>query len=163
MPAKDEEDVDPATGLMVKEKAAIVQSWQYVLPNQKVESVAFFEKLFTTYPEYIDYFPKFKGKQLAELKEMSSFVLHAKSVFTALTAVVNNLDNADYLVKLLLKTGKDHKMRGVPKQPFHNLALVFIDFMEERLGSNFTPLAKSSWQKALVVVVDVCHRGMNEE
>ncbi|GAB1598261.1 globin-like [Argonauta hians] len=161
MPAEDE--VDPATGLMRKEKDAITQSWQYAQRDQVTAAKAFFEKLFTVHKDYIEFFPKFKGKKLEEIREMVAFEIHAKRVFGALNAVVENLDSPETLVNLLQQTGKDHKMRGVPKEAFQALSKVFIDFMSETLGSSFTPLAKSSWTKALDVVMDVCIKSMEEE
>lgn len=163
MSPRDDEEVDSKTGLKVKEKRAITQSWKHVSQNLKQESMNFFNLLFTEHPAYIEYFPAFRGKKLEEFNTKPKFIAHAKNVFYALTLVVDSLDEPDELVEILLKTGRDHHNRGVPMAAFHNLAIVFDKFLTIRLGNNYTPLAKESWTKALTVVNAVIEKGIEDE
>lgn len=162
MSPRDDEEVDSKTGLKVKEKRAMTQSWKYISPNLKAEGMHFFNMLFTDHPDYIEYFPSFRGKKLEEFNTKATFKVHAKNVFYALNMIVDTLDDADELVELLLKTGRDHHRRGVPISAFHGLTIVFDKFMAERLGKAYTPLAKASWMKALTVVNAVIEKGMEE-
>ncbi|CAE1299789.1 unnamed protein product [Acanthosepion pharaonis] len=152
MSPRDDEEVDSKTGLKVKEKRAMTQSWKCISPNLKAEGMHFFNMLFTDHPDYIDYFPSFRGKKLEEFNTKATFKVHARNVFYAINMIVETLDDADELVELLLKTGRDHYRRGIPISAFHNLAIVFDKYMAERAGKAYTPLAKASWMKALTVV-----------
>lgn len=42
MSPRDDEEVDSKTGLKVKEKRAMTQSWKYISPNLKAEGMHFF-------------------------------------------------------------------------------------------------------------------------
>ncbi|GAB1597931.1 globin-like [Argonauta hians] len=156
-------DVDHTTGLTRQEKNAIIKSWKYVQDDQIPTSTAFFQRLFTEHPEYIQFFPKFRGKELQQVFEMFTLELHAHRVYMALNTLVENLDSPEILENTMQKVGEDHKKTGVPNEAFQALVKVILDVMSEKQGKHFTPLVKSSWVKVFDIVVYTLQKVVNEE
>ena len=59
-------------------------------------------------PNILRVFPRFRGKTIAELKTMPRVRSHGSHVFTAIDAIVRNLEDEDISGQLLLDCKRDH-------------------------------------------------------
>lgn len=146
---------DPKTGLTPREKNLVRDTWSIVRKDVKANAIAIFLMLFRRYPEYQKLFSAFADVPAEQLPGNTRLAAHAMSVAYAITALVDNLDDADCLVELVRKTATNHSRRPVTVAHFENTTAVIVDTLKERLGSKMTPAAVSAWEKTLRLVVKV--------
>ncbi|XP_076339299.1 globin C, coelomic-like [Tachypleus tridentatus] len=97
--------------------------------------------------------------QLRSSKRMEA---HGLSVMYAITSLVDSLDDVECLKELLLKTAHNHASRGIQGEQFDNLAIVILKFLEDGLGSSFTPPVGEAWKKAFSVMNEIIKQGLRE-
>ncbi|XP_064477970.1 globin-like [Ornithodoros turicata] len=146
---------DPKTGLTPREKNLVRDTWALVRKDVKSNAVAIFLMLFERHPPYQKLFSGFADVPADQLASDTRLAAHAMSVAYALTALIDNLDDADCLVELVRKTATNHTRRPVTLQHFENLMVVIVDTLKDRLGNKMTPAATSAWEKTLRLVVKV--------
>lgn len=69
-----------------------------------------------------------------ELKGDKRLKMHAGRVTSALSALVDNLNNPDELKQVLNNMLMGHKARDITLEQFVNLQKVLIDFLKDALG-----------------------------
>jgi len=156
------DQVDSKTGLSSREKRVIEENWALVEKDIRGNGVDFFLALFRAHPSYQSYFKSFADVPMDKLKENRKLHAHAFSVMYAISSMVNNLDDIECLLEVLTKTGRAHSPRNIKIEHFENLAVVFLNFMTEKLGSIFTPYARTAWAKAFKTINAVIQQGLEE-
>ncbi|XP_041348067.1 globin-like [Gigantopelta aegis] len=149
---EDNTTPDPATGLTQYQKSLIRKSWKLLTENQKENGVAFFIALFKEYPYTQDYFEQFKGKSLEELKTSTTMRAHATTVMYSIGSLVENLDDAECLVQLCQKIGRNHFHREVSLRSFVDLQKMFGPFLKESFKKEATDDVVKAWDQLLGVL-----------
>ncbi|XP_042230174.1 globin-like [Homarus americanus] len=150
---------NPTTGLTLRHRTAMVRTWDLVRPDLKTHGIYFFLRLFREEPQLKTRFKGFMNKTEDQLRENKRLAAHGTTVLTAITSMVDNLDDVGVLVELLQTTGVNHKNRGIPKQDYDLLAPVLLNYLRDNLGSAWTSVADEAWAKALKVIMSVIVSG----
>lgn len=146
---------DSNTGLTLRQRTAMVRTWDLVRPDMKQHGINFFIELFRREPELQTRFKGFTNKTEEELKTNRRFAAHGSTVLHAITTLVDNLDDTPTLLDLLKTTGANHHNRGIPRKDFDLLAPVLIIYLNKTLGSAWTPVAEEAWIKGMKVINSV--------
>ncbi|GFR76937.1 globin [Elysia marginata] len=144
---------DPITGLSERDCHAILDTWALVSDRKSIKQngVEFFIALFKAHPYLLAFFPAFKGLSDEEMRRSPGLRAHATSVMYGIKSYVGTVDDAETLAGLVTKTATSHVPRGVTVKDVENLAVVFLDFMKDALGSQWTPEAASAWKQLFAV------------
>lgn len=153
---------DPKTNLTLRQKKVIQENWALVQKDIRGNGVDFFLTFFKHHPEYQKDFKSFATVPMDQLRDNKKLHAHAFSVMYAISSMVDNLEDIDCLLEILVKMGQSHGKRSITIKKFENLAVVFVDFLGEKLGSGFTPYARLAWQKAFDVINAVIKTGMEK-
>ena len=78
----------------------------------------FFHRLFKAHPETQKEFKAFNGRDPDTLRENSRMAAHSLPVMSAISNIVDNLNDPSTLVEILKTTGKNHYKRGINKDYF---------------------------------------------
>lgn len=159
----DESNLDtpgPSTGLTPRERQIVVDTWGVVKRNAKEAGVEMFTRLFEAHPQYQKLFPNFEGLTLSVLRTSKKLAAHATNVMYSLTSVVDNLDDPECLKELLIKLGKNHGRHKVYEKQFHDLELVLMELLKEKLGNQLTPQGEVAWKKTIDIVYKGIFQGM---
>ncbi|KAG7164355.1 Globin-like [Homarus americanus] len=136
---------NPTTGLTLRHRTAMVRTWDLVRPDLKTHGIYFFLRLFREEPQLKTRFKGFMNKTEDQLRENKRLAAHGTTVLTAITSMVDNLDDVGVLVELLQTTGL--------------LAPVLLNYLRDNLGSAWTSVADEAWAKALKVIMSVIVSG----
>lgn len=153
---------DPKTNLTPRQKKVIQENWALVQKDIRGNGVDFFIRFFEHYPDYQKAFKSFANVPRDQLRTNKKLHAHAFSVMYAVSSMVENLEDIDCLLVILVKTGQNHVKHSISMKQFEHLAVVFVDFLGEKLGSAFTPYARLAWQKAFEVINSVIKTGMEK-
>lgn len=156
------DQLDPKTQLTARQKRVIEETWKLVEQDIRANGVDFFIAFFKAHPTYQKYFKSFAEVPMDQLKENRKLHAHGFSVMYAISSMVNNLDDIDCLVEILTKTGHSHAGRHIKIQHFEDLAVVFVDFLGDKLGSILTPFGRKAWAQALGVINSVIGSALQE-
>ncbi|GAB6020441.1 hypothetical protein CHUAL_003134 [Chamberlinius hualienensis] len=156
------DQLDSKTQLTARQKRVIEETWNLVEKDIRGNGVDFFIAFFKVHPTYQSYFKSFAEVPMDKLKENRKLHAHAFSVMHAIASMVSNLDDIDCLAEILTKTGLSHGGRNIKIEHFENLALVFVDFLQEKLGSILTPFGRKAWAQALTVINSVIKPALEE-
>ena len=74
--------------------------------------------MFKAHPEIQKEFKAFVGRDPDSLKKNPRLVAHASTVMSAVSNVVDNLNDPATLVEILKTTAVNHRIRGVKKEYF---------------------------------------------
>ncbi|XP_071082593.1 globin-like [Haliotis cracherodii] len=150
----DDSVVDPATGLTLRQKNLIMDSWEIIGSRQmqKKNGVNFFLELFKAYPDQQEFFPLFRDKSQEELATSSKMRAHATTVMYQIGSFVGNLDDPECLVALVEKVARNHLNRGITIKEFEELRIMFSPFLKKYLGDEATPALLEAWDKLLAVM-----------
>jgi hypothetical protein len=73
---------------------------------------------FTGYPEYQKVFRGFAEIPIDQLATNKRLIAHGFTVMTAISGLVDNLEDPEVLTELLLNTGRNHKKRKLTPGDF---------------------------------------------
>ncbi len=73
---------------------------------------------FTGYPEYQKVFRGFAEIPIDQLATNKRLIAHGFTVMTAISGLVDNLEDPEVLTELLLNTGRNHKKRELTPGDF---------------------------------------------
>ncbi|KAK3753445.1 hypothetical protein RRG08_056337 [Elysia crispata] len=144
-----DETPDPTTGLSEKDCHAILDTWALVSDRKAIKQngVEFFIVLFKAHPYLLKYFPAFQGLSDDELRRSPGLKAHATSVMYGIKSYVGTIDDPETLAGLVTKMATSHVPRGVTVKDLENLAVVFLGFMKDALGTQWTPEAAQAWKQ----------------
>lgn len=147
--------IDPNTGLSLRQRNAIEDTWRIVQRKKQRHAVDFFIEFFKTFPEYQKEFKSFADVPIDDLFSNKKLKAHALSVMNAISMFVDNLDDIEVLKEFLIKTGKSHGVRKITPVHFDNVAMVFVRFLGMILGSTFTPFVQAAWETIFQTIISI--------
>lgn len=153
---------DPQTGLTQRERQAVVSTWAVVKLDAKRTGVELFMRLFEAHPEHQKRFPSFRGMNLTELRGSTKLSAHATNVMYSLTGVVDNLEDPECLTELLRKLGENHRRHEITEKEFHDLKVVLMDLLKEKLGEQLTPQGERAWNKTVDLAYTFIFQGLKK-
>ena len=128
------------------DKDILVESLLLVDGQEHALTPRFYEILFDSNPEVRPMFSNDIGPQAKMLRE-------------AIIAVLDHLDDAEWLTSTLGALGKKHAGWGVTPPMYDAVATSMIAAMEELGGSAWTPVMTDQWTKALGAVAGLMMAG----
>jgi len=152
---------DPATGLTPREKDVIRNTWAIAKQDQEGTGYDLFIRFFTENPSYQSNFKSFAGVPLAELRGNKKVLAHALNVLSAITALVDSLDDTEVIVEMLTKLAGNHFRRGIKIEMFQNLGVTIVGLLKEKLGAAMDDQAVEAWKKTYGVIVSVIGKGLD--
>lgn len=82
---------------------------------------------------------------------------------SAITQLVENLDDPEVLVEMLIKTGGNHFRRKIQLEQFNSLGVSIIGWLIEKCGTKkMDDTAVNAWKKTYGVIVSVIQKGMDQ-
>ncbi|KAK9882202.1 hypothetical protein WA026_019714 [Henosepilachna vigintioctopunctata] len=123
---EDESQIDPVTGLSIREKKLIRSTKEPLMKNVCETGAAILHEFFVRHPSYQDFFP-FKGVPLSGIKTNKKFLAHCNSVMYAISSWIDSLDDPELLIAMLKKLGSNHARHKLPQQSFWDLREVILD------------------------------------
>jgi hemoglobin-like flavoprotein len=156
---------DPATGLTPNDRQLLTETWRILTEKDQLKpnAIEFFVQLFEEHPYQKDFFKNFKDKSPAELRRSPKLKFHATSVFYAITAYVDNVDDPETLIGLIHRQAINHIERKVFFKHFEDLKHVFLKFVKSQLGAKGTPEVVRAWDKLLTAHNNVLKAKQEEE
>ncbi|CAB4064104.1 unnamed protein product [Lepeophtheirus salmonis] len=91
------------TLLTKKETFLIRESWKLVTPEMTKHAVGYYIGMFVSYPKWQDrFFRRIKGIPLRDLRNNPILAAHSSQVFSAVSNLLNNLENTELEAGLVL-------------------------------------------------------------
>lgn len=84
----------------------------------KLINILFCHRFFKKHPDYLSQFHSFNHLSIEELPTSRKFKAHCVSIVTALSNIVDAMNEPELLVSHLELIGERHKQRGQKKQEF---------------------------------------------
>ncbi|KAK8780485.1 hypothetical protein V5799_018174 [Amblyomma americanum] len=145
------------------EKKLVRRSWHKFCQQNPDYGVLIFVGMFTQYPDYLELFPRFRGRDLRALEGDPKFRAHACAVGHQLSALVECMEEPDVLAELIRKNAVNHlARRGVEPEHFESLLAVTLEQMMSHVGPLMTPAAVRAWKK-LFKTMNVITRNVYDE
>ena len=124
-------------------------SFQIIAPRGEAFVTAFYERLFTNYPQTRAFFTS------ADMKEQR------KKLLGALALVIQNLRKPEVLVSALGGLGQRHVAYGVRPEHYPIVGAVLLDTFADFLGDDWTPTYHDAWAQAYEAVCTLMLEGAN--
>ncbi|MCH7787554.1 MAG: flavohemoprotein [Chloroflexi bacterium] len=142
----DAEDKTPgdAPGLNVE---LLEKSFKKIATRGEEFAAAFYDKLFSMYPESKAFFVD------TDMKEQQ------KKLFSSLVLIVNNLRKPDVLGPVLKQLGERHRELHVKDEHYPMVGDALLETLSDFLGSKWTPKLKKAWSDAYAAIVDGMTKG----
>ncbi|KAH6924258.1 hypothetical protein HPB50_014527 [Hyalomma asiaticum] len=145
---------DPVTGLSVRDRNYIIDTWILIRRDIRVTSTSMFVALFARYPDYQRLFERFANVPLQELPRNEVVKAHALAVFYFYTNIVDGMDDPDLLTELVRKNVRNHLRRPMGPQHYANMDEVLLEVIKDKLRSRMSPGAVRAWKK----LFGYCHK-----
>lgn len=126
-------------------------SLELVVERQPAITPRFYEILFERYPQVRPLF----GRNAAAAQQ--------KMLQEAIVAVVDHLEDADWLASTLGGMGRQHVDYGVKPEMYGWVAQSLIATLAEVAGDDWTPAMEEAWTAALTAIRDLMLRGAEQE
>ncbi|XP_015789638.1 globin [Tetranychus urticae] len=147
--------------LLSDDEVKVIQSiWSSVMKDANTHGMNFFLKFFRENPTFQERFASLRNlKTEEEMKASKRLKAHAASVFHAITALVDNLDDLECVSDMLEKIAANHLRRKVNWPFFDRIALCIVAFLSETLGTQIMDSkATTAWTKVLNVITETVKR-----
>nr|BAO18449.1 globin [Polypedilum nubifer] len=113
--------------------------------------------VFKAYPDIMNKFPKFVGKDLESLKGTADFALHATRIVSFFSQYISLLghDNTQPAIKTILnEMGYNHANRGVSKAQFGEFRSALMSYMKSHTswGDNVEHAWNDAFDKMYYVI-----------
>jgi hemoglobin-like flavoprotein len=122
-------------------------SFQIIAPRGEAFVTAFYERLFTNYPQTRAFFTS------ADMKEQR------KKLLGALALVIQNLRKPEVLVSALGGLGQRHVAYGVRPEHYPIVGAVLLDTFADVLGDDWTPTYHDAWAQAYEAICTMMLEG----
>ncbi|XP_066583877.1 globin isoform X2 [Prorops nasuta] len=154
----DDSKLDEATGLTERQKKLVINTWASLRKDPAGTGNVVMSSFFTKYPDYQKYFEAFKNVPISELSTNKKYQAHCISVITALSNIVDSLNNAELLTATLTSLAERHQKRGQKQEHFENLKGVMLEVLGKALGKQFTAEVEEAWEKALSAAFGIIYK-----
>ena len=140
-----------ATGMTEEEIAEVQVLTKLVMEFDTKQMDNFKIHWWKSNPHAQEFFTKFKGKNEAEMREMSIMTADGSRFFGTLYMLVKNLQYEDVLKDLLLYMKENHSKRNknVTREIFDSFIESFLQYLKSSLGQKMTPVADSGFRNLL--------------
>jgi hemoglobin-like flavoprotein len=124
-------------------------SFQAIAPQGGAFVTAFYERLFTSFPQTRAFFTS------TDMKEQR------KKLLGALALVIQNLRKPEVLTSALKGLGQRHVNYGVRPEHYPIVGAVLLETFADFLGERWTPALQDAWTQAYEVVCAIMLEGAN--
>ncbi len=124
-------------------------SFQAIAPHGEAFVTAFYEQLFTRFPQTRAFFAS------TDMKEQR------KKLLGALVLVIQNLRKPEVLTRALKGLGERHVHYGVLPEHYPIVGAVLLETFADFLGDDWTPEYHDAWAQAYDVVCSIMLEGAN--
>src|SRR5215469_3060254 len=124
-------------------------SFQAIAPRGEAFVTAFYERLFTTYPQTRAFFAS------TDMKEQR------KKLLGALLLVIQNLRKPEVLTSALKGLGHRHVAYGVRPEHYPIVGTILLETLADFLGDDWTPACHDAWVQAYEAVCSIMLEGAN--
>jgi nitric oxide dioxygenase len=125
-------------------------SFQEIAPQGEAFVAAFYERLFTEFPQTRAFFTR------TDMKEQK------KKLLGALLLVIQNLRKPDVLGPALEGLGQRHAAYGVRPEHYPIVGAVLLDTFAAFLGERWTPERRDAWAAAYQAVSALMMQGASD-
>lgn len=122
-------------------------SFQAIAPRGEAFVTAFYERLFTSFPQTRAFFAE------ADMKEQR------KKLLGALALVIQNLRKPEVLTSALQGLGQRHVAYGVQSEHYPIIGTVLLETFADILGERWTPACYHAWAEAYEAVCAIMLEG----
>jgi nitric oxide dioxygenase len=122
-------------------------SFQAIAPHGEAFVTAFYERLFTNYPQTRAFFSSTNMKE------------QRKKLLGALILVIQNLRKPDVLTSALQGLGQRHVNYGVRPEHYPIVGTILLETFAEFLGDNWTPEYHDAWAQAYEAICSIMLEG----
>ena len=122
-------------------------SFQALAPCGEAFVTAFYERLFTRFPQTRAFFAS------TDMKEQR------KKLLGALALVIQNLRKPEVLTSALQGLGQRHVAYGVQPEHYPIVGMVLLETFADVLGERWTPAYHEAWAEAYGVVCSIMLEG----
>ena len=122
-------------------------SFQEIAPHGEAFVTAFYERLFTNYPQTRAFFSSTNMKE------------QRKKLLGALILVIQNLRKPDVLTSALQGLGQRHVNYGVRPEHYPIVGTILLETFAEFLGDNWTPEYHDAWAQAYEAICSIMLEG----
>ncbi len=136
---------------MALQIALLETSFQVIAPRGEAFVTAFYERLFTRFPETRAFFAS------TDMKEQR------KKLLGALALVIQNLRKPDVLTGALQGLGQRHVAYGVQTEYYPIVGTILLETFADLLGDDWTPVCHHAWAEAYEAVCAIMLEGANVE
>src|SRR5215472_3662251 len=118
-------------------------SFQAITPCGEEFVTAFYERLFTRFPQTRSFFAS------TDMKEQR------KKLLGALALVIQNLRKPEVLTSALQGLGRRHVAYGVLPEHYPIVGTILLDTFADFLGDDWTPAYQNAWAEAYEAVCSI--------
>src|SRR6266851_2047708 len=122
-------------------------SFQAIAPRGEEFVTAFYERLFTNYPQTRAFFA------LTDMKEQR------KKLLGALALVFQNLRKPEVLTSALKGLGQRHVKYGVRSEHYPIVGTILLETFADFLGDDWTPVYHDAWAQAYEAICAIMLEG----
>ncbi|KAH9413073.1 globin 1 [Dermatophagoides pteronyssinus] len=141
--------------LTEKDKEIIQKTWALVRVDSIQAGIELFRRFFEANPDYVKVFPFDDLEDLEEILKSSSLKMHAGRVMTALSSIVDNINDPIIFQENLQKIISSHVERKIELKQFENLKMALVRLLIDKLGDDImNDEAKEAWSKAYDIILD---------
>ena len=116
------------------------ESFNLVAPDKEKFAEAFYDRLFTTFPETRQLFAKTDMKQ------------QQTALIAAIALVVAGVEKGENLAPVLRTLGERHEKYGVKPEHYSLVGQALLETFSAFLGPQWTPAYLETWTQAYTVV-----------
>ena len=124
-------------------------SFQAITPCGDAFVTAFYERLFTRFPQMRAFFASIDMFE------------QRKKLLGALTLVIQNLKKPEVLTSTLKELGKQHVTYGIRPEHYPLIRAVLLETFADFLGENWTPAHHNAWMQAYDTFSTIMLEGAN--
>jgi hemoglobin-like flavoprotein len=122
-------------------------SFQAIAPHGEAFVTAFYERLFTNYPQTRAFFAS------TDMKEQR------KKLLGALILVIQNLRKPEVLTSALKGLGQRHVKYGVQPEHYPIVGTILLETFADFLGEDWTPEYHDAWVQAYKAICSIMLEG----
>lgn len=116
------------------------QSFDRIVPQKEAFAEAFYNRLFTLYPQTKILFANTNMKR------------QQNSLMATLAIVVSGVAKGDNLTSIIEQLGQRHKGYGVKPEHYSMVGQALLETLKEFLGENWTAETEATWTSAYQVI-----------
>jgi len=123
-------------------------SFQAIAPRGEAFVTAFYERLFTNYPQTRAFFASTNMKE------------QRKKLLGALILVIQNLRKPEVLTSALQGLGQRHVNYGVRPEHYPIVGTILVETFADFLGDDWTPAYQDAWAQAYEAICSIMLEGI---